>query len=531
MARMKVLVSDKLAEEGLKILREGDAFDVDTRYDLKPEDLKKVIGEYDALIVRSGTQVTSEIIEAASRLKVIGRAGVGLDNVDLAAATRKGIIAMNTPGGNTTSTAEHAFSLIMALARNIPQAHASMKAGRWDRSKYQGVELYGKTLGVIGLGRIGSTVAKFAQGFGMAIKAYDPFLSAEMAAKRGIAVSTLEEVIRQSDFITIHVPKTDETKGMIGEKEIAMMKKNVRLINCARGGIINEMALAKALEEKRIAGAALDVYDEEPPKADLPLVKIDQCVLTPHLGASTAEAQVNVAIEIAHTVRDALLGKGVRNAANFPSLDEETFKVLDPYLDLGDKIGKFSGQLISGGIRTIRITYSGILKKYNVMPVTMAITHGVLKPILSENINAINSLDIARERGIDVQEIQSNKDGEFVNCVMLEIVSDKETLEVWGTLSSNQKPRIVKVKDVYVEAVPSGDILFIRNQDVPGIVGVVGTALGNAKINIAYITFGREKTMAKAVSVVNVDSDVPSSVLESLRKTPGILFAKMLKVS
>ncbi|MBF0619261.1 MAG: phosphoglycerate dehydrogenase [Candidatus Omnitrophica bacterium] len=530
MTKIKILVSDKLAEEGLKILKEGDIFQVDCKYDLKPEDLKKIIGEYDALIVRSGTQVTEEIIEAASRLKVIGRAGVGLDNVDLKAATKKGIIAMNTPGGNTTSTAEHAFSLIMALARNIPQAHGSMKAGKWERGKFQGVELYGKTLGVIGLGRIGSTVAKFAQGFGMNIKAYDPFLSAEMAAKRGIAVTTFEDLIKNSDFITIHVPKTEETAGMIGDKEIEMMKKSVRLVNCARGGIINETALAKALESKRIAGAALDVYDEEPPKPDLAVLKYDTCVLTPHLGASTAEAQVNVAIEVAYSVRDALSGKGIRNAANFPSLDAETYKTLEPYIDLGDKLGKFAGQLVSGGIQKIKITYSGILTKYNVMPVTMSLAYGVLKPILVDNINAINSLDIAKERGIDVQEIHSNAEGEFVNCVALEIVTDKETLQVWGTLSSNQKPRIVRVNNVYVEAVPSGNILFIRNNDVPGIVGAVGTALGDAKINIAYITFGREKQGAMAVSVVNVDSDIPVNVLEGFRRNKDILFVKMLKV-
>ncbi len=529
MTKIRILISDKLAEEGLHILREGDAFEVDCKYDLKPEQLKEIIGQYDALIVRSGTQVTEDVIEVASKLKVIGRAGVGLDNVDLKAATKKGIIAMNTPGGNTTSTAEHAFSLIMALARNIPQAHSSMKAGKWERSKFQGVELYGKTLGVIGLGRIGSTVAKFAQGFGMAIKAYDPFLSAEMAAKRGIAVCTFEDLIKNSDFITIHVPKTTETSGMIGEKEISMMKKTVRLVNCARGGIIDEAALAKALEAKRIAGAALDVYDEEPPKSDLALMKFDSCVLTPHLGASTAEAQVNVAIEVAYSVRDALLGKGIRNAANFPSLDEESYKALEPYIDLGDKLGKFTGQLVQGGIKGIRTIYGGVLPKYNMMPIAMSIVHGVLKPILADNINTINSIDIARDRGITLQEVIEDEQ-EFGNCIKLQRTTDKETLEVWGVLSANRKPRIVKVNNVYVEAVPSGNILFIRNNDVPGIVGAVGTVLGDAKVNIAYITFGREKEGATAVSVVNVDGEVPAVVIDGLKATKGIQFVKMLKV-
>lgn len=530
MDKMKILISDKLAEEGVIILKEGDVFDVDCKYDLKPDGLKAIIGQYDALIVRSGTQVTEEIIVAATRLKVVGRAGVGLDNVDLKAATKKGIIAMNTPGGNTTSTAEHAFSLIMALARNIPQAHASMKAGKWERNKFQGVELYGKTLGVIGLGRIGSTVARFAQGFGMVIKAYDPFLSTEMAAKRGIAMSPLEDIFKNADFITIHVPKTDETKGMIGDKEIALMKKSVRLVNCARGGIIDEAALVRALESKRIAGAALDVFDEEPPAADNPFAKLDNCVLTPHLGASTAEAQVNVAIEVAHSVRDALLGKGIRNAANFPSLDEESYRVLEPYIELGDKLGKFAGQLVNGGIKSLRITYSGILTKCNIMPVTMSLAYGVLKPILVDNINPINSLDIAKERGIGIEEVLSNAEGEFVNCIALLIQTDAETLEVWGTLSSNLKPRIVRVNKVYVEAVPSGHMLFIRNMDVPGIVGAVGVALGDAGINIAGITFGREKAGATAVSVVNVDGEVPVAVIDKLKKTPGIQFVRMLRV-
>ncbi len=364
----------------------------------------------------------------------------------------------------------------------------------------------------------------------MTIKAYDPFLSAEMAAKRGIAVSTLEDLIKNSDFITIHVPKTDETSGMIGEKQIEMMKKSVRLINCARGGIIDEAALAKALETKRIAGAALDVFDEEPLNPDCPFIKFDQCVLTPHLGASTAEAQVNVAIEVAYAVRDALLGKGIRNAANFPSLDEESYKMLEPYIDLGDKLGKFAGQLLNGGIQSIKITYNGMLTKYNVMPVTMSIAHGILKPILVDNINVINSLDLAKARGIDIQEVLSNAEGEFVNSIRLELVTDKEQLDVSGTLASNQKPRIVKVNNVYVEAVPSGNILFIRNSDVPGIVGAVGTALGNAKVNIAYITFGREKEGATAVSVVNVDGQVPASVIDGLKATPGIQFVKMLKI-
>lgn len=315
---MKILISDKLADEGLEILKAVKDFKVDCKFGLSPEELKAVIKDYHGLIIRSGTKVTSDILDAADQLKVIGRAGVGLDNVDLKAATKKGVVAMNTPSGNTTATAEHTMSMILALSRNIPQAYASMKAGKWDRSKFRGVELYGKKLGIIGLGRIGSTVAKFAKAFGMEVLAYDPFLSMEIADQKGVAMVELEELISQSDYITVHTPKNAETKDLISDKEFDLMKKTARVINCARGGIINEEALTKALESGRIAGCALDVYEQEPLSPDSPLLKFDHCIVTPHLGAATSEAKVNVAIEIAESVRDALLGKGITNASNFP---------------------------------------------------------------------------------------------------------------------------------------------------------------------------------------------------------------------
>ena len=406
---MKILVSDKLAEEGLDILKACGEFQVDCKYDLTPEQLKDVIKDYDALIVRSNTRVTAEIIEAAKELKVIGRAGVGLDNVDLQAATKKGIVAMNTPAGNTTATAEHTMSMILALSRNIPQACASLKSGKWDRNKFQGVELYGKTLGIIGLGRIGSTVGKFAQSFGMKVLAFDPYLSKEIAAQRGVEVAELEDLLKKSDYITIHIPKSAETENLIAEKEFALMKKTVRVINCARGGIIKEEALVAALESKRIAGSALDVFEQEPLPADSPFLKFDNCVVTPHLGASTSEAQINVAKEIAESVRDALLGKGIINAANFPSVDAEAYKVLEPYINLALKMGKFSGQLLNGRINEVKITYSGVVTKYKVAPITLSLINGLLKPILGEMVNFINALDQAKERGINIQEITSSK--------------------------------------------------------------------------------------------------------------------------
>ena len=527
---MNILISDQLAEEGIEILKSVKEFKVDCQYGKKPNELKKIIKNYDALIIRSSTQVTPDLIQAAEKLKVIGRAGVGLDNVDLKAATKKGVVAMNTPAGNTTSTAEHTMSMILALSRNIPQACASLKAGKWDRSKFNGVELNRKTLGIIGLGRIGSTVARFAKSFGMRVIAYDPYLSVEVASQMGVEIIELENLLRTADFITIHIPKSVETKSLISEKEFNLMKKSVRIINCARGGIIDESALVKALEEGRIAGCALDVFEQEPLPPDSPLLKLDNCVVTPHLGASTSEAQVNVAIEIAESVRDALLGKRIRNAANFPSMSEEASKVLEPYIDLGERVGKFAGELIRGRIAAVKVTYSGVMTKYNTIPMTMSLVYGALSPILGENINPINAMDLARERAINVQEIQSNKEEEFVNQISLEIKTGEETFSLWGTLSGNKQPRIVKVNKVYVEAIPDGFMLFINNNDKPGIVGAVGTVLAEDNINIAGITFGRESRGGVAISVVNVDSEVPEKTLGKLRKHKDVLFVKFLEV-
>ncbi len=527
---MKILITDKLAQEGIDILNGIEGFEVDCQYGLRPEELKKIIKDYDALIVRSSTNVTADVIEAAEKLKVIGRAGVGMDNVDLESATRRGIVAMNTPGGNTTSTAEHTMSLILALSRNIPQACASLKAGKWERSKFEGVELYGKILGVIGLGRIGSTVARMAKSFSMKVIAYDPFLSMEIASKLGVVIVEFEELLKTSDYITVHIPKSTETKNLIAQKEFALMKPNVRLINCARGGIIDEAALIEALQNKTIAGAALDVYEKEPPDSNSLFFKLDNCVVTPHLGASTSEAQVNVAIEIAESVRDALLGRGIVNAANFPTISAEAYKILQPYMNLTERMGKFAGQLVKGRIKGVTLTYSGVVTNYKVAPVTMAFVYGVLSPILEETVNPVNAVDLARQRAINVQEIQSTKEEEFVNLVNAEITTDKERFSLWGTLTANNKPRIVKINSIYVEATPDGQMLFINNNDRPGIVGAVGTILAEANINIGSISFGRETQGGQVISVVNVDSGVPEPVLEKLRRKKDILFVKLIRV-
>lgn len=526
---IKVLVSDALSEEGLKVFRESKELTVDVKTDLKPDALKEIIKDYDALVVRSATKVTSEIIQAAKKLKVVGRAGVGLDNVDLEAATQKGIIVMNTPAGNTISTAEHTFSMILALSRNIPQANASTKKGEWKRSKFMGVEVYGKTLGIVGFGRIGSEVAKRALSFGMKILAYDPFLSAEVAESIGVEIAELKKVLQEADYITVHTPLTDETRHMISDKEFALMKKGVRIINCARGGIIDEIALIKAIKEQKVAGAAMDVFENEPLSADNEFLKLDNVVITPHLGASTEEAQINVAIEVAEIVRDALLGRGIRNAANYPCLEAEVSKILNPYINLGEKLGMFAAQLVEGRFQELVINYSGEITKYNLSPVTMALAKGVLEPILKETVNFVNAVSLLKERGIKLRESKSAQEGEFVNLVQLEIKTDKEVKKVFGTLSSNKQPRIVKIDDYYLELYPIGEMVFIRNSDKLGLIGSLGTLMGKSGINIAAMTFGRDEQGGKAISVLNVDSVVSPEIQDKIRELENILTVKVIR--
>lgn len=526
---IKVLVSDALSEEGLKVFRESKELTVDVKTDLKPDALKEIIKDYDALVVRSATKVTNEIIQAAKKLKVVGRAGVGLDNVDLEAATQKGIIVMNTPAGNTISTAEHTFSMILSLSRNIPQANASTKKGEWKRSKFMGVEVYGKTLGIVGFGRIGSEVAKRALSFGMKILAYDPFLSAEVAESIGVEIAELKKVLQEADYITVHTPLTDETRHMISDKEFALMKKGVRIINCARGGIIDEAALVKALKELKVAGAAMDVFEKEPLTAENELLKMDNVIITPHLGASTEEAQINVAIEVAEIVRDALLGRGIRNAANYPCLEAEVCKILNPYINLGEKLGMFAAQLVEGRFQELVINYSGEITKYDLSPVTMALAKGVLEPILKETVNFVNAVSLLKERGIKLRESKSAQEGEFVNLVQLEIKTDKEIKKVFGTLSSNKQPRIVKIDDYYLELYPIGEMVFIRNSDKLGLIGSLGTLMGKSGINIAAMTFGRDEQGGKAISVLNVDSQVSPEIQDKIRELENILTVKVIR--
>lgn len=527
---IKILVSDPLSEEGLKILKGAKEFEVDVKTDLKPDALKEIIKDYDALLVRSATKVTKDIIEAADRLKVIGRAGVGLDNVDLEAATQKGIIVMNTPQGNTISTAEHTMSMILALSRNIPQANASVKKGEWKRSRFMGVELYNKILGICGLGRIGTEVARRAKSFGMKILAYDPYLSLGVAQEIGVEVVELEELFQRSDYITVHTPLIPETKHMISDKQFAIMKKGVRIINCARGGIIDEAALVNAIKGGIVSGTALDVFENEPLSPESELLKLDNVIVTPHLGASTEEAQVNVAIEVAQIVADALLSKGIRNAANYPCVEPEAYKVIEPYVNLAERLGLFSCQLVEGRIAELNIIYSGDISGHNLTPLTLALIKGLLTPILGETVNFINAVALAKERGIKINEAKSSKEEEFVNLIQLEIRTDKEIKRVLGTLSSNKQPRIVRIDEYYVEITPLGEMIFVQNWDRPGIIGNLGMLLGRHNINIAAMTFGRQAPGGKAISVLNVDTPVSAEILDKIKKIENILAVKEIRL-
>ncbi len=526
----KILVSDALSDEGLKILRDVKEFSVDVKTGMKPEELKEVIKGYDALLVRSATKVSKDLIAASDKLKIIGRAGVGLDNVDLPAATERGIVVMNAPAGNTISTCEHTMSLLLSLARSIPQANSSVKKGEWKRSKFMGVELYKKTLGIVGLGRIGREVARRAASFGMKIKGYDPFLPKEVAMSLGIEVVELNDLVKVADFITVHVPLTDETTHMIGAEQFALMKKGVRVLNCARGGIIDEAALLAGIKEGKVAGAALDVFENEPPTADNEFLKLDNVITTCHLGASTEEAQVNVAIEIAECVKDFLLGKGIRNAANYPSIDAELYKALKPYIFMSEKLGNFAAQFIEGRISDVRIQYSGEITKYDLSSLTMAVMKGMLSPVLKETVNYINATPLAQSRGMQIKETKVTGDDEFSNLVTLTVTSDKETRSVSATLSPKREPRIVKIDDYYVEASPAGQLLVMKNWDKPGIIGHIGSLMGQHKINIAAMVFGRKEEGGVAVSILNIDSPVTPDLIEQIKKIENILAVKAVRL-
>lgn len=527
---MKILVTDPLAPEGLDVFKGAEDFEVDVRIGLKDEELKKICGAYDGWVIRSGTKITDELIEAAKNLKVIGRAGVGYENIDADAATKRGIVVMNTPGGNNVTTGEHTIALMMALARHIPQAVASLKSGKWERNRFVGVELCNKTIGVIGLGNVGRIVAERAAALRMKVIGYDPFIAAENIARMGVEAATLEDIFHKSDFITVHVPLTAETQGLINTAAFAKMKRGVRIINCARGGIVDEQDLALAIHSGKVAGAALDVYVEEPPAADHPLLHLDQVVSTPHLGASTDEAQLNVAIAVAEQIVDFLTKGIVRYAVNVPSISPELLAVLRPYLTLGEKLGSLHTQI--GGMlpNEVQIEYRGDVAQYNVAILTVAVLKGLLSPVLESAVNYVNAPVVAKERGIKIVESKSEEAGDFSSSIILRAKNGKDSLEIEGAMFGAQHPRIVRVNDFYLEAVPEGHILVLQNTDVPGVVGAVGTILGNNGINIAGMELGRSEKGGNAISFTHVDEPVSKKALDELRALPQIVSATLVKL-
>ncbi len=524
---MKILVSDSLAEEGIKILKSGAEVDVLTK--LSKEELLQKIKEYDALVVRSATQVTREVIEAGERLKVIGRAGVGVDNIDVAAATERGIVVLNAPEGNTIAAAEHTIAMMMSMSRKIPQANASLKGNKWEKGKFMGVELYDKVLGIIGLGRIGTEVAKRCQSFGMRILAYDPYISEEKAKNLGVKLSTVDEIVINSDFITVHTPLTKETQNLIGAKELEKMKKSVRLINCARGGIINEEALHEALKSGKVAGAALDVFVKEPP-TNSPLLTLDNIVVTPHLGASTAEAQVNVAIGVAEQVLNALRGEVVKNAVNAPAVGPEVMEAIRPYLPLAEKIGKFLAQLVKGHVNQVEISYSGEIAEQDTKFLTIAIMKGMLEPVLSAPVTFVNAMKVAKNRGITVFESKSSRAEDFANLISVTAKSDIDQRRAAGTIFGKQDARIVLIDKYRVDAVPSGYMVISNHIDKPGTIGKIGTLLGKNNINIAGMIVGRASPGGQAVMVLAVDSSIPDDILKQFLDVDGVKDAELVKL-
>jgi len=526
---VKILVSDNLAEEGIELLRESPDIIVDVKLKLELQELIKQISKYDALLVRSGTKVTKEIIDAAKNLKVIGRAGVGVDNIDVEAASKKGILVMNTPGGNTISAAEHTMSMILALSRCIPQANISLKSKQWEKKKFLGTEIFQKTLGIIGLGRIGGEVAKRAQSFGMEIIAYDPFISKAHAREMGVKLVSFPELIKQADYITIHVPSTPETKHIINKETISQMKKGVRIINCARGGIIDEAALAEAVKSGKVGGAALDVFEKEPP-FDSPVLGLDNIIVTPHLGASTEEAQINVARDIALQVLDFLKNGIVRNAVNMPELDPEKMKTLGPYINLCEKLGRLQGQISEGGFTHIGIQYSGEILRHDIKPLTIALLKGLLEPILEQEVNFINAPLIAEERGIRVTESKVSKVEDFANLIVVETMTEKGENIVAGTLLGKKEFRLVRIGEFDLDVVPEGYMLLCSNLDKPGVIGKIGTILGNRKINIAAMQVGRKTVGGKALTIINVDCDISKDVLKEIEGISEIVEVKMVNL-
>jgi D-3-phosphoglycerate dehydrogenase len=523
----RVLISDALSPAAVQIFRDRGV-DVDFQPDLgKDKDrFAAIVGDYDGLAIRSATKVTPKVLEQAKSLKVIGRAGIGVDNVDIPAATARGVIVMNTPFGNSITTAEHAIAMMFALAREIPQADASTQAGKWEKNRFMGVELTGKTLGVIGCGNIGAIVANRAIGLAMHVIAYDPFLSPERARDLGVEKVELDDLLRRADIITLHTPLTEKTRNILSAENIARTKKGVRIINCARGGLVDEKALRAALDSGQVAGAAFDVFSEEPATQN-PLFGHPHVVCTPHLGAATTEAQENVALQIAEQMADYLLKGAISNAVNFPSITAEEAPRLKPFIALAEKLGSFAGQLTETGLQTVKITYQGDVAHMKVKALTSAVVAGILRPMLAD-INVVSAPSVAKERGIVIEETTREAEGDYDSLITVSVVTERQERSIAGTVFADGKPRVVNIKGITVDAEFAPSMIYISNDDKPGFIGRFATTLGDAGVNIATFALGRDRPGGSAVALVEVDGAVPREVLAKIQTIPGVKQAKPL---
>lgn len=526
---MRVLVTDNLDPVGAEILAREASIDVDVDHAVTPEGLLEVIGQYDGLIVRSRSKVTAAVIEAATNLKVIGRAGTGVDNIDVASATRRGIVVMNAAAGNTVTTAEHAIALMMAMARNIPIASATTKAGVWEKKKFTGVEVCNKTLGIVGMGKIGSVVASRAIGLGMHVVCYDPYLTAEQAAKAGVERASLDELFGRADFVTVHTPMTPETRGIIGREAFEKMKSGVRIVNCARGGLVDEAALYDAIVEGKVAGAALDVFEKEPIAPDHPLLSLDAVIATPHLGASTGEAQAGVAVLIAEQMADYLVRGTIRGAVNFPAIGPEQLEQLRPYLSLGEKVGSFLGQAFGHDFKEIEIEFGGDVAEYDVRPIADAVLTGLLSPVI-ERINFVNASVIAAERGIRVRQTTDRQARDYASTVTVRIRAEDHEHEAVGAVFGSRDLRIVRVDGFTIEAIPDGHLVLTRSKDVPGVIGQIATRLGDAGINIGRFYLGRQAAGKEAMALIQVDGPVDDAQIGAISTLPNVLSARRIRL-
>jgi len=519
---MKVLISDNLGQTGIDLFENAPGIEVDVKTGLTPDELKRIIKDYEALVIRSATKVTADLIESAERLKVVGRAGIGLDNVDIPAATKKGIVVMNTPGGNVVTTAEHTIALMMSLTRNIAQGTASLKAGRWDKKNLQGREIMNKTLGLIGYGKIGSVVADRARGLKMRVMVYDPVVQPDVIEKKGFEPVSLETLYQSADYVSVHVPKSKNTEGMLNTAAFSKMKPGVMLINCARGGIVDETALKEALESGKVAGAALDVFETEPPAADHPLLAMDNVVVTPHLGASTIEAQTNVAVAVAQQIIEYLTQNNIINAVNVPSIPGQLLEKLKPYLYLADRMGCMMAQYSNGQLKEIRIEYAGNFQDLDMSPVTTGFLKGLLTPLVPDEVNAINAPVIAKEKGIKISESISAESEEFTNLITGYVTSTDDEHMVAGTVFGKTDSRIVRIDDFRIEIVPEGHVGLIHNLDEPGAIGSIGNTLGENGINISRMQVGREANGENNIILIRTDTPITDSVAEKIQALPKV---------